>query len=416
MLLLVVGCGLGILDYFMNIFVDPEDEAGLRQAIQGRRQQAPVPVFWLFGKTQSGKTSLIRYLTGAEDAEIGSGFKPTTRFTRRYQFPTEDAPLLTFLDTRGLDEPSYDPTEDLQKFHNEAHAMVVTVRATDHALENVVNHLRRIRQAEPQRPVLLVVTCLHEAYPQQQHPLPYPFENGWDVPASAAPEALIRSLAEQRRRFEGLADRYVAVDLTKPEEGFNDPNYGGEILKQALIEILPDAYRQTLIRFEDASKDLRDWYERRAQPYIISYSLLAGSFALVPLPLLELPAIVAVQVMMARKLAQLYGLEFDKKRFWELAGALGMGVIIRQIRRELAKVIPYVGSVLAAAFAAASTYALGRAFCYYYSAVLKGHVPKAEDIRKFYDEELKRAERYWKTRFQSSPEQAGSSASSSQPG
>lgn len=389
-----------LLDSVLKWFVDPDDEAGLRQKVQSRRGQAPVPVFWLFGKTQSGKTSLVRYLTGAEDAEIGSGFKPTTRFTRRYQFPTEDTPLLTFLDTRGLDEPSYDPSEDIQQFHNEAHAMLVTVRATDHALENVVAHLRRIREAEPQRPVVLVATCLHEAYPQQQHPLPYPFENGWDVPASAAPEALLRCLAKQRRRFDGLADRFVAVDLTKPEEGFNDPNYGGEHLKKVLIDVLPEAYRQTLVRFEEANKDLRDWHERRAQPYIIGYSVLAGSLALVPVPILELPAIVAVQVMMARKLAQLYHLEFNAKRFWELAGAIGMGVIIRQIRRELAKLIPYFGSVVAAAFAASSTYALGRAFCYYYSAVLQGHVPKAEDIREFYNDELKRAEQYWKTRFQ----------------
>ena len=92
-----------------------------------------------------------------------------------------------------------------------------------------------------------------------------------------------------------------------------------------------------------------------------------------------------------------------------------MGVVIRQIRRELVKIVPYVGSVLAAAFAAASTYALGRAFCYYYSAVLKGHVPQAKDIRRFYDEELRRVEGYWRTQFKHSPNQPVSSASSSQP-
>ena len=73
-------------------------EAQHRQRLDVLRQQTPIPVFWLFGKTQSGKTSLIRYLTGADDAEIGHGFKPCTRFSRQYQFPTADAPLLTFLD------------------------------------------------------------------------------------------------------------------------------------------------------------------------------------------------------------------------------------------------------------------------------------------------------------------------------
>ena len=41
--------------------------------------RAPVPVFWLFGKTGSGKTSIVKYLTGAERAEIGGGFRPQTQ-------------------------------------------------------------------------------------------------------------------------------------------------------------------------------------------------------------------------------------------------------------------------------------------------------------------------------------------------
>ena len=102
----------------------------------------PVPVFWLYGKTQSGKTSIIKYLTGAEAAEIGQGFKPCTRHSREYHFPTPEAPLLTFLDTRGIDEPSYDPAEDLARFDEQAHVVVVTVKALDHAQQNVMEHLR----------------------------------------------------------------------------------------------------------------------------------------------------------------------------------------------------------------------------------------------------------------------------------
>src|ERR1700682_4031783 len=86
-------------------------------------KQTPAPFFWLFGKTQSGKTSIIKYLTGADEAEIGRGFKPCTRFSREYKFPTSEAPLLIFLDTRGLEEPGYDPQEDLERFNSQAHVM-----------------------------------------------------------------------------------------------------------------------------------------------------------------------------------------------------------------------------------------------------------------------------------------------------
>src|SRR5262245_24885512 len=76
-------------------------------------KQTPIPVIWLLGKTQSGKTSIIKFLTGADEAEIGRGFKPCTRFSREYRFPTDEAPLLIFQDTRGLEEPGYDATEDI---------------------------------------------------------------------------------------------------------------------------------------------------------------------------------------------------------------------------------------------------------------------------------------------------------------
>src|SRR5437660_614602 len=183
-------------------------EEEVREHLDRLRKEAPTPVFWMVGKTQSGKTSLIRYLTGAERAEIGKGFQPCTRFSSRYAFPTEQAPLLTFLDTRGLDEPGYDAAEDIASFSQDAHVVLVTVRLLDHAQANLLETLRRVRAAMPRRPVVLVVTTLHEAYPQQQHPQPYPFgPDGQPLPeAPALPPGLLESLAEQRRRFDGLVD------------------------------------------------------------------------------------------------------------------------------------------------------------------------------------------------------------------
>src|SRR5262245_35521565 len=163
-----------MLTRIKSLFSSSQREAEVHKHLEELRRRLPVPVFWLFGKTQSGKTTLVKFLTGADHAEIGQGFRPTTRFSRQYQFPTPEAPLVTFLDTRGLDEPGYDPQEDLARFNDTAHVVVVTVKAMDHAQENVLRHLKALRAAKPSRPVLLVLTCLHEAYPQQQHPLPYP--------------------------------------------------------------------------------------------------------------------------------------------------------------------------------------------------------------------------------------------------
>jgi hypothetical protein len=57
--------------------------------------------------------------------------------------------------------------------------------------------------------------------------------------------------------------------------------------------------------------------------------------------------------------------------------------------------IPFAGSVAGGALAGASTFALGKAFCFYYQAVHQGHVPKTEDLRRYYHEQLNLAEKMW---------------------
>jgi uncharacterized protein (DUF697 family) len=386
-----------MLDRVRRWFSRIEDDAQLQQALEHLRRHTPVPVFWLYGKTQSGKTSVVKFLTGAEDAEIGQGFKPCTRFSRQYDFPSSEAPLLTFLDTRGIDEPGYDPSEDLARCSDITHVVVVTVKALDHAQETILRHLGELRRAKPTRPVLLLLTCLHEAYPQEQHPEPYPFAGRTGLADRGASDiqrlsALEKSLEEHERRFGGLVDRVVPVDLTRPEEGFTNPAYGGEELRHALLDLLPAAYRQTLLTLGAAKRELQDLFARRALPHIIGYSTLATTAGAVPIPLLDLLILPGIQTQMIYHLARLYGQPLSASRFLEVAGTLGLGILVRQATREVVKLVPYVGSVAGGLLAGASTFALGKAFCFYYAAVRQGQVPKAEDLRRYYHEQLKSAE------------------------
>ena len=74
------------------------------------RARILAPLVWLVGKVQSGKTSIIRTLTEVTHAEIGAGFRACTRSARIFGFPVE-APIIRFLDTRGLGEAAYDPSD-----------------------------------------------------------------------------------------------------------------------------------------------------------------------------------------------------------------------------------------------------------------------------------------------------------------
>lgn len=209
-------------------------------------RRTPVPVFWLLGKTQSGKTSIIKFLTGAEQAQIGNGFRPETKRSFRYHFPSADIRILDFLDTRGLGEESYDPADDIKAFNASAHVVIVTVRARDQAVEDIIEPLKKIRASQPKRPVLLAVTCLHQTFPRNvHHPEPDPFAG--KEPPTELPGDLARCLEAHRERFGSLVDRIVPIDLTNPDEGYREPNFGGDRFKAALVELLPDAYRQTFM-------------------------------------------------------------------------------------------------------------------------------------------------------------------------
>lgn len=358
---------------------------GLESALAELRSQAPTPVFWLFGKTQSGKTSLIRFLTGAEDAVIGNGFRPCTKTSREYPFPTADAPLLKFLDTRGLDEAGYDPRPDLEAFGSVAHVMIVTAKLRDLAQGNVRDALRAIRSEFPNRPVVLALTCLHEAYPQRQHP---------SYPPTSEPE-YVRLRDEQATQFEGLHDEIVSIDLTHPDEGFVEPNYGGAELKSTLLRLLPNAYRQSLANTAELTANLKDIHGRHAGPIILGYASLAGTAGSLPIPFVDLVLLPGIQSRMVYHLAKIYGQELTAVRFLELAGSIGIGLLAKTAARQLAKLIPGVGSAAGAALAAASTFALGKAFCLYYEQVHEGHVPDAAKLRSYYEKELAAANQLW---------------------
>ena len=293
--------------------------------------KTPVPVMWLFGKTGSGKTSIVHYLTGATTAVIGDGFRPQTKTSVRYDFPSSEETIVRFLDTRGLGEASYHPEEDIAAFKAQTHVLIVVVRLMDHALDQIVKSVRQIRAADPSLPVVLAVTCLHEAYPMEQHPATDPFRStiSPDTTAGSAMDfsqldlnpVLARSLFEQQRRFEGLVDRIVPLDITQPEEGYLPPDLGGDRLEQALIELLPAACRQVMLHLDDVRSSLQDLSEQRAMPSILTYSSLAATAAAVPLPWVDIPLVMSLQTRLIYVLAEQYDQKMNVGMLTHMAGA-----------------------------------------------------------------------------------------------
>ena len=364
------------------------DERQLDEAL------AEAPLLWLLGKTGSGKSSVVRYLTGAEEAEVGGGYRPQTRTSKQFDFPDSDAPLVRFLDTRGLGEVAYDPSDDIRRFAGRAHLVVVTVRAADQSLKEIVEPLRTIRRAEPDRPVLLLLTCLHELTAGRDASAELSFSDGpRPLPEGDWPE-VTQAVERQYERFDGLFDRAACVDLTPVEWGMAEPEFGGEALKDAVLSLLPEAQRHAVASAILQKSDAPDHGHLDAK--ILAYSCAAASAAAVPLPWVDIPVVAGLQWHLTKVVAEAHGQPFDRAAVARMSAMLGGRAALVMAVRELAKVVPYVGSVVNASAAFGITYAAGKASDFYFREAAKGREPTAAEVRRIYAGQIEKAAALWK--------------------
>ena len=350
------------------------------------------PVVWLLGKVQSGKSSIVR-ATGTTRAEIGSGFKACTMTAAVFDFPS-DAPLIRFLDTRGLGEAGYDPDEDLAVASASTHATIAVMRAMDPAQDAVVSVLVDIRRRFPDWPVVVAQSHLHEGYePGEGHAVPYPYRlhgSSHDPATKSAaetenriPEDLRRALTYQRelvrQKVPGKGPLiFVPIDLTLEGDGYQPLLYGLEPLQLALADAAPAALQAAL---DDATGGGRENEKsRRLHTLIVGHATAASAADLIPVA--AVAAVPAVQARLLQLIAGNYDVDWNRRAMAEFAGALGAGFLARYAAgfgiRQLAKLIPVYGQTAGAAAAAATsfatTYALGKAAIYYLAAKERGRV------------------------------------------
>ena len=389
---------------------NPIDDADFDQQRRKLLQSAPIPLLWLFGKTGSGKSSIIRLLTGATEAEIGSGFRPHTKTSQQFSFPDDEMPIARFLDTRGIGEADYDANEDLLAFDQIAHLMIVTVRLTDQATDCITDPLRKFRQAQPHRKVLLAISCLHDAYPGKQHPTPDPFDqlppdqfNSFEMQTQTReqlekefPDDLVVAMEAKLKLFEGLVDAWVPIDLTGEGSGFDDEAFGSSRLKHQILHLLPSAYRQSLLQMDQLDRSLIKAHQQRCAPVILSHSFLAASAAAIPIPWADIPVVLAIQSRLAYKLAAMNRQPLDRKTLTRVSATIGGQLALQMSVRGLLKVIPWVGMAVNSAAIFTYTYASGWAWNWYFTKVSSGYLPTDEELRNVYAEQLKKGEMFWK--------------------
>ncbi|PSM45866.1 hypothetical protein C7Y66_28120 [Chroococcidiopsis sp. CCALA 051] len=345
------------------------------------RAELPTTEALLIGKPQAGKSSLVRGLTGVSAEIVGQGFRPHTQHTQRYAYPTNDLPLLIFTDTVGLGDVNRETQAiaqeligDLQQASQGARVLILTVKINDFATDSLKQIAQTLRQKYPDIPCLLAVSCLHEVYPigTADHP---------DYPPQF--DVVTRAFSAIQQNFSGLYDRAVLIDFTLEEDDYNPVFYGLEALRDTLADLLPEAEARAIYQLldEKAGQQIGNLYRDVGRRYMLAFAIAAATLAAVPLPFATMPVLTAVQVSMVSLLGKLYGQTLTPSQAGGVVSAIAGGFLAQAIGRELIKFIPGFGSVIAASWAAAYTWALGEGACVYFGDLMGGKKPDPQQIQ-----------------------------------
>lgn len=378
----------------LNLFRVDEEE--IKKILAEVRSQLPTTEALLMGKPQAGKSSIVRGLTGVGKEIVGQGFRPHTQHTERYAYPSEDLPLLIFTDTVGLGDINNSTeviieelTAELERESKKARILILTVKINDFATDSLKMVAENLQKKYPQIPCLLVVTSLHELYPNcdTNHP---------DYPPTFS--EIDRAFIEIKNTFQGLFDQAVLIDFTLEEDEYNPVFYGLEALRDSLAELLPSAEAQTIHKLLDQTVDsqLGSIYRDVARRYILAFSIMAGTVAAVPLPFATMPVLTALEVTMVGVLGQLYGQKISASQAGGILSAIAGGFLAQAIGRELIKFVPGFGSVVAASWAGAYTWALGEGACVYFGDLMGGKKPDPNQIKEVMKDAFDNAKKKFK--------------------
>jgi len=372
------------------------DENQVTEILAAVREQMPTTEAMLIGKPQAGKSSIVRGLTGCSAEIVGQGFRPHTKHTQRYAYPSNDLPLLVFTDTVGLGDVNRDTeaiiqelTQELKNSADRARVLILTVKINDFATDTLRQIAEQLRKSFPEIPCLLAVTSLHQLYPHgtEDHP-PYPPEY----------ETITRPFEAIKEAFTGLYDGLVLIDFTLEEDAYNPVFYGLETFASSLGDLLPEAESKAIYQLLDqgAKQKIGTLYKDVARRYILAFSIMAATVEAIPIPFAGMPVLTAQQVSMVGLLGKLYGQNLTPSQAGGLVSAIAGGFVAQAVGRQLIKLVPGFGSVIASSWAAAYTWALGEAACVYFGELMGGNKPDPAKIQAAMNEAFNQAKEKFK--------------------
>lgn len=139
-----------------------------------------------------------------------------------------------------------------------------------------------------------------------------------------------------------------------------------------------------------------EWTDKRIKNYAYG-SIVIG---LIPLPLVDLAALTALQLTMLGSLSSYYGIPFSKEKGKKIISALvGASVPLGVTRGvcSLFKAVPFIGfaasAVSMSALSGASTYAIGKVFVQHFESGGTFLNFDAAKVKEYFEEEFKKGQK-----------------------
>ncbi|EAQ98837.2 GTPase domain-containing protein [Congregibacter litoralis] len=337
-----------------------------------RSVASDVATIWLIGKSGAGKSSLIQKLTMSSSAELGTGVRPCTLRTARYDVP-ESSPLLRFLDTRGIGEAGFDADVELRTLSSLSHAVIIVVNLSDamqQPVADILGALRKIERRSLNRKVCVIYTHSDE------------------IDDDRTRLRLFRSSQEMISKAWGEEVAHCLVNLADPHDRTSPGSDSLDKLLQSFVPWAGAVFEET--RFRQREKHAFDQIRDKIQGYA------TAAAASDTLPIAGLVAVPTIQGKMMHWVVGQCNMAWSQRLFAEflamLGGAFAMKYALHLGERQLIKAIPgwgqTVGTAVAATTTYASTFALGRSLFYYLFAKLHQREVDTHHLKAMYREAL----------------------------
>ena len=321
------------------------------------------PNLMLIGVSGAGKSSLINKIFGRNVAEVGTGLPITDRIERY----TSETSRINIFDTLGYEVKGENQSQNTFEskvvteierratlpLSEQIHIIWYCIPVTNHRIFSYdIDNINNLKQTGV--PFFIAITKCDEDSLDEN-------ENG--ITAEAFKKTLEKAGISRNLAFEvsSLPDLNLDLDdlINRSANSLKDSN-----LKEAFIQA---QLHNLSLKSDEAAKTIH------------LCSAAAVAVAANPLPVSDAPAIIAIQMGMAIKLAKIYGFGAIGESATALLKTQIVSMAAKQLAASLTKFVPIFGSVINAAVAASFTEGLGWGLVTVYKNVLEEYLKTGKE-------------------------------------